>query len=70
VLSESLCDERECIVDRRNTIACDFHAEQLRFLIVDHRRGHGDDDVAVGERRELDCKELKRLEKIKRPVGL
>lgn len=51
-------DERERIVDRRHAIAGDFLIEQLGFLVIDRRRGHGDEDIAVGERRELDRKEL------------
>jgi hypothetical protein len=31
------------------------------LVVIDHRRGHGDEDVVVGERRDLDVKSSRDL---------
>src|SRR3982074_1683468 len=51
-------DEREHVVDRRDTVASDLLIEGLRFGLVDGRSRKRDMNAAVTKRREFNAEEL------------
>jgi hypothetical protein len=51
-------DEREHVVDRRDTVASDLLIEELGFCFVDGRCRQRNENAAVIEGREFDSEEL------------
>ena len=60
-IREASLDHCECGIHRRNVFTGNLLREQLRLLVIDAGRCHGDKHRSVAETRQFDRVEIDRL---------